>query len=228
MKKNKLKIINILIMVVIISSPLFMKIFNIPFSITLIMIVLWFLIFRLKLKIAWLVFPILILIDLYINKLLYFDLHGWKISFDMEQSFLAYPGISKSIIRYKLEGLWLPYTIRNMFYGSYLITFPWISGVAKLLSPLFWIRMLSFSGFSLLMLGIISYFKNKFKEWYVGWWFLIVVVVSALRVIGDSAMAVYLALPSIIFLILMGFKNDFFKKYYIYWYLLFLIDILLR
>jgi hypothetical protein len=151
-----------------------------------------------------------------------------SVSFDAEQSFWNYPGIRTSILRYEQEGLWLFYSARGYFYSSYLIFFSYFNKVVNLLSPLFWVRIIGFSGFSLFLLGIISYFKNGFKKYYVGIWFVVIILSSALRVLGDSVTAIYLTIPVIFVLIREGLKSDFFKKYQTYWWLIFLLDLLLR
>lgn len=223
---NKLDIFKVVILVLVL--PISTKIFTIDFSVVLVMIVLWFLLFRFKAKIAWLVLLILIIINLQINRLLYFDLDSLKISFDFEQSFFKYPGIGESITRYKQEGLWLPFFFRNIFYSSYLIVFSLIGSFLKLMSPLFWVKILGFSGFSLMISGIIHFFKKNNKNYIFIWWFLLVIITSSLRVLGDNQIAVFLNLPVVIYWFYLGFKSNLFKKYYIYWYLLFVIDLLLR
>ncbi|MFA5750168.1 MAG: hypothetical protein WC895_03020 [Candidatus Shapirobacteria bacterium] len=223
---NKFDTIKVLIVLLI--SPFLVKIFSMPLGIALITLVLWFLIVKFKNKIAWLVFLILILVNLYINRLLYFDINSWKVSFDLEQSFFKYPGIGEAIIRYRQEGLWIPYLLRNIFYSSYLILFSWISLIMKLLSPIFWVKMIGFSGFSLMVAGIIHFFKTKNKNYFMVWWFLLILITSSLRVLGDSFVAIYLTLPVIIYWLYLGFKSKLFENYHMYWYILFLIDLLLR
>ena len=122
----------------------------------------------------------------------------------------------------------MPYSLRNVFYGSYLKIIPWIGGVFKLLSPTLWVKMLGFSGFSLLLLGMILYFKNTNKNIIFLYLFGGIIFSSALRVLGDSVVAIYLTIPIIIYLIGLGINNKIFKKFYIFWYGLVIIDILLR
>ena len=224
--KNKKSILILLLVAIV--SPLFLKIFGMPILITFEMVLLWFLLSKLKIKYAWIVLVILVLFNLNLNRLFYISINSINFSFDSEQSFFNYFGIQKSILRYKQEGLWLPYLLRNVFYSSYLKILPWLNNVAKMLSPLFWIRLLGFSGALIFVLGIISYFKNKFDKWYIGFWFLLVIISSSLRVLGDTVTAAYLTLPAIIYFIILGSKNKFFEKYQIYWYLLFLIDLILK
>jgi hypothetical protein len=109
-----------------------------------------------------------------------------------------------------------------------LILFPYFTGIAKLLSPLFWIRIIGFSGFSLFLLGWIDYFKKGFRRWYVGFWFLVVILSSAWRVLGDTVTAMYLSIPAVTVLIFRGTKSNFFRKYQFYWWLIFLLDLLLK
>ena len=224
--KNKKSILILLLVAIV--SPLFLKIFGMPILITFEMVLLWFLLSKLKIKYAWIVLVILVLFNLNLNRLFYISINPINFSFDSEQSFFNYFGIQKSILRYRQEGLWLPYILRNIFYSSYLKILPWLNNVARMLSPLFWIRLLGFSGASIFVLGIISYFKNKFDKWYVGLGFLLIIISSSLRVLGDTVIAAYLTLPSVVYFIILGSKNKFFEKYQIYWYLLFLIDLILK
>jgi len=224
--KNKLDLLKVLLVILI--SPLLIKVFNISLVYTLIMLSLCCLLFKFKNKIGWLIFLILIILNLQLNRLLYIDVNHLKISFDWEQSFFKYPGIGESIFRYHQEGLWLPYFFRNIFYGSYLVLFSWISSIMKMLSPIFWVKTIGFSGLSLMVLGIIQYFKKTNKNYLVVWWFLLIIITSSLRVLGDSLTAIYLALPVIIYWLYLGCKNEIFRKYQRYWYILILLDIFLK
>jgi hypothetical protein len=133
---KKLDLIKVLI--VFLVSPFLIKVLEVPIWIALIMLCLWFLTIRFKNKIYWLIlaFLILVIVNLYVNRLLYFDINTERVNFDLEQSFLKYPGVGESIVRYKQEGLWLPYFLRKIFYSPYLIIFSWVSLVFKLLSPI--------------------------------------------------------------------------------------------
>lgn len=217
-----------LVILVILASVWFSKFWQVPWWLNMSMGLLWLAVVKIKPKYSWIFLVLLAVFNLNFNRLLFFKINPLVISFDNEQSFLGYSGIRESIDRYKLEGLWIPYQLRNYFYSSYLIFFPYLTGVAKLLSPLFWIRIIGFSGTLLFGLGIISYFKKGLKKAYVGWWFLVVVLSSALRVLGDSVTAVYLTLPTVIVFMFWGIKTDFFKKYQLYWCLLFLLDLLIK
>ncbi len=201
---------------------------TISWWVNLAMVLLWFGVIKLKPKYSWIFLVFLVLINLNLNRLLNFNGTLWGISFDREQSFWDYPGIRDSILRYKTEGLLFPYQFRKLFYSQYLVFFSYLTGVVKLLSPLFWVRIMGFSGFSLFLLGWIAYFKNGFKNWYVGSWFLVIILSSALRVLGDSMTAVYLTLPAVTIIILNGTKSEFFRKYQFYWWLLFLFDLLIK
>lgn len=222
--KNKLDWLKVLLVILI--SPLLTKILDISWIYTFIILLLSYLFFKFKNKIWWLVFLVLIVVNLQLNRLLYIDVNHLKISFDLEQSFFKYPGVGESIIRYHQEGLWLPYFLRNIFYSSYLVLFPWISSIMKMLSPILWIKTIGFSGISLMVLGIIQYFKKTKKDWFVVVWFLLITITSSLRVLGDSLTAVYLALPVIIYWLYLGCKNEIFRRYQVYWYILVFLDIL--
>lgn len=207
-------------------SVLCRRIVEIPIWMTLAMLFLWLVFWKLK-KCKWLVFPFLVILVLYLNRLLAFKTSNSFVSFDWEQSFLGYPGISASIDRYYNEGLIIPYSVRKIFYGQYLLILPWFNNFLKEISPSFWIRLLGFSGFYLFSLGLIDSIKKKQNYWVIGW-FLLVIFTAALRVIGDSSMAAYIAIPSVIYLILFGIKSESFKSRTWIWFVLLLIDIFLK
>lgn len=217
-----------IVILVILVSLWFGKFWVVPWWLNLSIGLLWLGVVKVRPKYSWIFFALLVFFNLYFNRLLFLRTNPLAVSFDKEQSFLGYSGIRESIARYKLEGLWIPYQLRYFFYSSYLIIFSYLTGVVKLLSPLFWIRIIGFSGMSLFGLGMISYFKKGLKNSYIGWWFLMVVLTSALRVLGDSMTAVYLTLPTAMILMYWGCKTDFFKKYQLYWWLLFLFDLLIK
>jgi len=223
---NKLDLLKVVLVILI--SPLLIKILNISCIYTVITLLLSYLFFKFKNKTWWLVFLILIVVNLQLNRLLYIDVNHFKLSFDLEQSFFKYPGVGESIIRYRQEGLWLPYFLRNIFYSSYLILFSWISSIMKMLSLIFWIKTIGFSGISLMVLGIVEYFKKTKKDYFVVGWFLLIITTSSLRVLGDSLTAIYLALPVIVYWLYLGCKNEIFKKYQIGWYILILLDVFLK
>lgn len=218
----------IIVVLVILASFWFNKFWLVPWWLNLLMGVMWLGVVKIKPKYSWIFLVLLIVLNLNLNRLLFLKTNPLVVSFDKEQSFWDYPGIRESIARYKLEGLWLPYQLRNYFYSSYLIIFSYLTGVVKLLSPLFWVKIIGFSGTLLFGLGMISYFKKDLKKSYVWWWFWVVILSSALRVLGDSMMAVYLTLSAVIYFIFWGSKTDFFKKYQFYWWLLFLLDLFIK
>jgi len=170
---------------------------------------------------------LLVLINLYLNRLLSVNFNPFKINFDTEQSFINYPGILNSILRYKEEGLWLVYPLRNLFYRNYLIILPWLTNFFKLLSPVFWIKLIGFSGFSLFLLGLCSYFNNKKRNNFVIIWFMLVIATSSLRVLGDTVIYGYLTLPMVFILIFQGTKSKIFYDYFYLWILLFTLDVVL-
>jgi hypothetical protein len=88
--------------------------------------------------------------------------------------------------------------------------------------------MIGFSGFSLMVAGIIHFFQSKNKNYFMIWWFLLVIMTSSLRVLGDSVAEIYLTLPVVVYWFYLGFKSKLFEKYHIYWYILFLVDLLLK
>ena len=216
----------LLLLATIIASVLFWKIFEVSFWITLIMVFLWLIFLRLK-KYKWIVFPFVIILVLFLNRLISFNVSNQLVSFDWEQSFLGYPGISKSIERYYNEGLIVPYSVRKVFYSQYLLALPWFNNFLKQISPVFFIRLLGFSGFYIFVLGLIDSIRSKQNYWIISW-FMLVIFTGSLRVLSDSSMVVYMAIPSFIYLMLVGLKSKFFKDLPWIWFILLLIDFLLK
>ena len=216
----------LLLLVTLFVSALGWKIFEVPVWVTLAMFFLWLVFLKLK-KCKWVVFPFVIVLVLFLNRLLSFKVSNQLVSFDWEQSFLGYPGISGSIDRYYKEGLIIPYSVRKIFYNQYLLILPWFNSFLKQISPVFWARLLGFSGLYLFVLGLIDSIKTKQNYWII-FWFLLVIFVASLRVIGDSAMAAYMTIPSVIYMILIGLKSKNFKDRSWIWFLLLLVDILLK
>lgn len=224
------KIVNVkswlFLLATLFASTLCWKIFEVPFWVTMAMLVLWLVFLKLK-NYKWIVLPFVIILVLFLNRLVSFKVSNQLVSFDWEQSFLGYPGISKSIDRYYNEGLIIPYSVRKLFYNQYLLVLPWFNNFLKQISPVFWARLLGFSGFYLFVLGLIDSIKTKQNYWIM-FWFLLVIFAGSLRVIGDSAMVAYLAIPSVIYLMLIGLKSKNFNDRSWVWFLLLLIDILLK
>lgn len=213
------------IILVILISGFGHKFFSFPLYINLSILLIWLCLSKIKIKYSWFLLIILIGINLIFNRLLYIKTSPLSFSFDYEQSYLDYPGINESIERYRHEGVFIPYSLRKYFYSSYLIFFSQLTGIAKLLSPYFWIKMIGFSGFSLLLIGI---FNPQKKEYLTYLWFFLIIITSSLRVLGDSLTAVYLTLPPLIYFFYKGVNSSLFKKYYFFWYLLLIFDFLLK
>lgn len=171
---------------------------------------------------------ILIIINLNLNRLLNFTFNPFTVSFDKEQSFLGYQLINKSIQRYSLEGLWLPFKLRPYFYGSYLKFFSWFIGLSRYLSIVFWIKTVGFGGFYLMLSGLINYFKNKKRNNLLVVWFFVVLVSSTLRIMGDTYKFVFLGLPVAFYWIYLGFENPIFRKKRWLIYVLLILDFCLK
>jgi len=218
----------LLITIVILSiSPLIRRVLTIPIWITIVMLLGGWLVSKNNKKYFWYFLGLLVYINLYLNRLLSIDLFPLEISFDVEQSFFKYPGIENSILRYKEEGLWLVYPLRNLFYNNYLLIFSWLTNFMKLLSLTFWIKLIGFSGFPLFLFGLDTYIKDKNRNNYIIIWFLLVMATSALRVLGDTVTFGYLTIPVVFYLIFQGTKNKIFYNYFYLWLLLFIVDLTL-
>jgi hypothetical protein len=220
---NKIGWKNVLVVgLSLLVSQLFYKIFEFNWWVVFLVLIMWFLFLKLPKKINWILLPILFLIVLAINKLFTFWTFNW------EKIVWTNPDYLKLINRYWQEDLWLLFRIRNLFYSYWLLFFSWLDLVFKLLSPVFLVRMLGFSGFTLTLLGLIQFFKNKKKNWGPLVWWLVVVAASGWGMLVDSKSALILALLAIIYFMYLGVKNKSFHKYQKYWWLLLFVDFLLR
>jgi len=162
------------------------------------------------------VLPVLFFLNLYIN-------HLWSINnFDLEKINLTNPQYLKLIDKYRYDDVGMIYTLRMWFYSAWLNVFLWIDSILKILSPVFWVRTLGFSGAFLACLGL-----NKInKKWW--WWFLAVVVSAGLGILIDTKMAVVLALPVIVLTMLSGLKSKFVHKYWWILIILVAVDLILK
>ncbi|MCW1949649.1 MAG: hypothetical protein KIH89_004400 [Candidatus Shapirobacteria bacterium] len=170
----------------------------------------WF-IFKQKKKYFWIFLLGLVILNLIINDLLFLRLDKPFILFDWEQSIWNYPGVTKSIERYRYEGLFLPFHLRNLFYSAYLKFSLWLINFSKLLSPYFWIKAIGFSGGWLMFLGLADFFKDKNRDLGILVWFLLILATSSWRMIGSSEKFIFLTLPVVFYWIYRGFKVNKYK-----------------
>lgn len=218
----------ILIGLSLLVGQLFYKVFDFSWWLVILFLLMWFLFLKLPKKFSWIFLVVLFFLVLFINKLFTVHLNPLVYSFDWEKIVWTNPGYLKLINRYWQEDLWLPFRIRNLFYSSWLLFFSWLDLVFKLLSPVFLIRMLGFSGFTLILSGLIQFFKNKKKNWCPLIWWLVVVMSSGCGMLTDSKKSLILALPAIIYFMYLGIKNKSFNNYQKYWWILLIIDIILK
>lgn len=170
---------------------------------------------------SWPILIILGLINLRINELL--SIEGWmKFSFNLEKINLTNPAYLKIIERYWHDNLLIPYRIRTIFYGNWMLVFLWIDSALKLLSPIYWIRLWGFSLSLVMGLGVEKILKEN--KWLIPTlWLSAVVATSALGIMIDTRKSLILALPVVVQLIIYGVKNKRFAK--LKWIILMLIII---
>jgi hypothetical protein len=212
----------------LLAGQLFYKIFDLNFWFLVSILIMWFLFIKLPKKFSWILLLILFFTVLSINKLFSLHLNPLNYNFNWEKIVWTHPDYLKLIDRYWHQDLWLLFKLRNLFYSSWLLIFSWLDLVFKLISPIFLVRMLGFSGFSLTFFGIIQFFKSKQIFWPPLFWWLIVVMASGFGMLTDSKSSLILDLPAIIYFMYLGTKNKIFNKYQKFWWLLLLIDILLK
>lgn len=179
--------------------------------------ILWILYLRFN-KIGFLILLILFFINLNINHL--FGISGYKFIFNIDQINITNYKYIETINRYRLENIFIPYKLRVLLYSSWLLLFYWLDSFFKILSPLFWSRVLGFSG---LFVGFVGIFKTKFMFTL---WLLVVCLSSSLAMLYDTKTAVVLALPALICILSQGINSSFVKKYWWIVVILVIIDIL--
>jgi len=183
----------------------------------------------LKFPKSWfLILPILFLLNLNLNELFVFDIRSLKYSFDWEKMVITNPGNIKMLDHYWHENLFLPYRIRNIFYSPWLLGFSWLNLIFKLISPVFLIRIIGYSGFFLLFLGIIQFVREKNKKWFFILWALTITMSSGLGILVDSKKAMVLTIPSIVCFMYLATRKNKIKKIWICWLILFLVDLILK
>jgi len=216
---------------ILISSVLIMPLtesfFKLPLVTIIIIIVGFFLLFKFP-KSWFLILPVLFLLNLSLNKLFVFDIKSFTYSFDYEKIVITNPNNIKMIDHYWHEDLLLPYKIRNLFYSPWLLCFSWLDLTFKLISPVFLVRIIGYSGSFLLFLGIIEFIRDKNRKWFFCLWVLTVILSSGLGILVDSKKAMVLAIPSIIYFMYLAIRQNKLNKLWVYWVILFLIDLILR
>lgn len=226
---NKIGLKNVLMVgLSLLVSQLFYKIFEFSWWILFLVLLMWFIFLKLPKKISWIFLIFLFFLVLIVNKLFTVHLNPLNYSFAWERIVWTNPAYLNLINRYWQENLWLPLSIRHLFYSPWLIFFCWLDLFFKLLSPVFLIRMLGFNGFILILFGLIHFFKEKKKNWGPVIWLLVVIAASGWGMLVDSKSALILALMAVIYFMWLGVKNKTLEKYQKYWWLLFLLDILLK
>jgi hypothetical protein len=216
-KKYKILILGLTVL----AMPLMARFWSLPLAIILFLI-LGSVLVRKKFLVWFWLLPILFLLTLYVNN--FFSIF----SFDWEKMVIGNKNFLYAIERLKNEGLWIPFTLRNILYSNWLLVFSWLNLIFKLLSPMFLIRALGYGGFFFFAYGIIDYLNDKTKKWWPVIWGATVVFASGLGVLVDSGNAIVLALPSIIYFLILGINTAKFKKYWKIWILLFVIDLILK
>lgn len=212
----------------LLAGHLFYKIFDLSWILLVIMGASSLILLKTQKKWWYIWLAVLFLINLAVNKLFTVEIRPFGYSFNFEKIIITNPGNLDLIKKYWSEDLWMLYRLRNIFYSSFLVVLLWIDSVLKLLSPVFWIRILGYSGFLVTFLGIIRYFKNKVKSLAWIWYFMTIILSSALGILIDSKSAVILALPVIIYWMYLGITDKNFDKYKKWWCLLLIIDFLLK
>jgi len=189
-------------------------------------LLLWVIWMKWGFKTAILVLPILFFLNLQVNSL--FGIDGWKMNFNLEKINLTNPAYFKIIDRYRYDDVGMPYRLRMVFYQNWQTVFLWIDSTFKILSIGHWVRLLGFSGFGLLILGIKNLLNDKKRLWLYLVWILTVAFSSGMVILLDTKKAWTLATIPIVLLISEGVKNDRFKKYGWVFLLVFIVDVILK
>ncbi|MFA6518437.1 MAG: hypothetical protein WCV93_02170 [Candidatus Shapirobacteria bacterium] len=210
---------------IFIISPFFVgKIY--PFWVYLLIIFAYIASSKSKLFILPVIF-VLFFVNLHVNSLFGLS-RQLKPDFNLEKINITSPISIQKVAQYYYDDVYTPYRIRHFLYSQWLTVFVWISSVLKLLSPIFWVRLMGFSGSILIFLGVIEYIKNDFSPRYWFWWFFIIIFSSGLGINLDTRNSIFLSLPILINLVILGFKSKLFISIQKYWWLLLFVDFILK
>lgn len=188
-----------LMMVVLGGAPIFWKFFEMDWKVGLAVIVLWLVAQRNKYFLV-LVMPIVFLINLNINHFFTINLRPFEYSFNLEKMVITNPGNLEVVETYWKNDVVVPYRVRNIFYGDWLVLRLWVMNILKIMSPVYLVRTIGFLGFGMLFLT-----KPKKEEFF---WIATVVVSSALGILVDSNMSLVGALPALIFWWQRGIRHE--------------------
>lgn len=183
----------------------------------LVMILLWCLYLKFD-RLSIIILFILFFLNLNVNHL--FRIDNYRLDFDVDRINLTYYRYFELLKGYQLENVYIPYRLRLVLYSNWLMIFYWLDSTLKLLSPIFWIKVLGFGGSLIALFGI---FKTKSKNL---WWILVVCFSSGLGILIDTKSAIFLAFPAIVTIMSDGIQSKQVKKYWWIIVIWLLIDIL--
>lgn len=189
-------------------------------------LILWIVFLKIGLKSGIIILPIIFLINLHIIHL--FSIVDWQYNFDLEKINITNPEYFKIIDRYRYDDVGMIYRLRMKFYQNWLVVLLWIDSIARILSIGYWVKLLGFSGFSLLICGFKKIYSIPKLFWAYVIWILTVALSSGLAILLDDQRAWVMAIIPIAFLINEGLSTKSFKKYYWVWLLVLIVDLVTK
>jgi len=189
-------------------------------------LILWIIFLKIGLKSGFIILPIIFLINLHLIHL--FVIVDWQYNFDLEKINITNPEYFKIIDRYRYDDVGMIYRLRMKFYQNWLVGLLWIDSIARILSIGYWVKLLGFSGFSLLICGFKKIYSIPKLFWACVIWILTVALSSGLAIMLDDQRAWIMAIIPITFLISKGLSTETFKKYYWVWLLMLIVDLITK
>lgn len=176
-----------------------------------------------KINKYWYIFglllPILFLGNLYINHFFSVSFKPLSYSFDVEKIVISNPNNLDQIGEYWENDVFIPYRIRNLVYGSWMVIRLWIFNVLKIVSPVYIIRAVGLAGLFL----IARQRPKKFELVYVA----TIVASSAMGILIDTRMSLVLGLPIFIIWVFRSLSH-LSEKNYGWLLVLLIIDVMLK
>lgn len=187
-----------LLLIVLGLCPILWKFFEIDWKIGLAVAVLWFLVRKNKFVLV-LAVPILFLINLNLNHFFTIKFKPLEYSFDLEKMVIADHKNLEMVQIYQKNGMVVPYRLRKISFGKWLVLRLWVMNILKIISPVYLIRTIGIFGFLALFLA-----KPKRQEMI---WIMTVIASSALGTLVDTKTSVVLILPVLLFWWRRGIKQ---------------------
>ena len=183
----------------LVLCPILWKFFAIDWKISLSVAALWFLVRKNKFVLI-LAVPVLFLMNLNINHFLTINFNPFEYSFDWEKMVIGDHKNLEIIETYQKNDVVVPYRLRKILFGEWLVWRLWLTNFLRILSPVYLIRTIG-------LLGFLALFKTR-PKWEEIVWIATVVSSSALGTLVDTKTSLVLILPALVFWWIRSIKNE--------------------